>query len=297
MKGKVMIVTGASAGMGREITLQLARSGAIVVMVCRDAGRGAVALDTVRSGSGNDTVELMLADLSSQRSIRALAHDFIRTHDRLDVLVNNAGVTLPRRTETEDGIETVQNSFGAVCSRPNNACHSRSEDRRYMRYRLPSPRATITGPPRVWDSAGASSAAQAMARLDLDDLQRRNDYKEIDAYNQTKLLNLLFTYELARRLEGTGVTANAVEPGFVKTSMKVPFPYSLFSFMRQPVEKGAWISVHAATSPALNGVNGAFLSNRGVQIRSSKASYDEDAQERLWQISAELTSGGSSSPQ
>src|SRR5207302_1125656 len=163
---------GASAGMGREISLQLARSGAIVVMVCRDAGRGAVALDTVRSGSGNDTVELMLADLSSQRSIRALAHDFIRTHDRLDVLVNNAGVT-----------------------------------------------------------------------------------------------------------------ANAVEPGFVKTSMKVPFPYSLFSFMRQPVEKGAWISVHAATSPALDGVNGAFLSNRGIQIRSSKASYDEGAQERLWQIS------------
>ena len=279
MKGKVMIVTGASAGMGREITLQLARSGAIVVMVCRDAGRGAVALDTVRSGSGNDTVELMLADLSSQRSIRALAHDFIRTHDRLDVLVNNAGVTLPRRTETEDGIETV---FATNHLAP------------FLLTNLLLPLLKASAPSRI---VTASSAAQAMARLDLDDLQRRNDYKEIDAYNQTKLLNLLFTYELARRLEGTGVTANAVEPGFVKTSMKVPFPYSLFSFMRQPVEKGAWISVHAATSPALNGVNGAFLSNRGVQIRSSKASYDEDAQERLWQISAELTSGGSSSPQ
>ncbi len=279
MKGKVMIVTGASAGMGRQISLQLARSGATVVLVCRDAGRGGEALHYVRSASGNDAVELMLADLSSQRSIRALAHDFIRTHDRLDVLVNNAGVTLPRRTETVDGIETV---FATNHLAP------------FLLTNLLLPLLKASAPSRI---VTASSAAQAMARLDLDDLQRRNDYKEIDAYNQTKLLNLLFTYELARRLEGTGVTANAVEPGFVKTSMKVPFPYSLFSFMRQPVEKGAWISVHAATSPALDGVSGAFLSNRGVQIRSSKASYDEDAQRRLWQISADLTPGGSSSPQ
>ena len=279
MKGKVMIVTGASAGMGRQISLQLARSGATVVLVCRDAGRGGEALNYVRSASGNDAVELMLADLSSQRSIRALAHDFIRTHDRLDVLVNNAGVTLPRRTETVDGIETV---FATNHLAP------------FLLTNLLLPLLKASAPSRI---VTASSAAQAMARLDLDDLQRRNDYKEIDAYNQTKLLNLLFTYELARRLEGTGVTANAVEPGFVKTSMKVPFPYSLFSFMRQPVEKGAWISVHAATSPALDGVSGAFLSNRGVQIRSSKASYDEDAQRRLWQISADLTPGGSSSPQ
>ena len=279
MKGKVMIVTGASAGMGRQISLQLARSGATVVLVCRDAGRGEEALNYVRSASGNDAVELMLADLSSQRSIRALAHDFIRTHDRLDVLVNNAGVTLPRRTETEDGIETV---FATNHLAP------------FLLTNLLLPLLKASAPSRI---VTASSAAQAMARLDLDDLQRRNDYKEIDAYNQTKLLNLLFTYELARRLEATGVTANAVEPGFVKTSMKVPFPYTLFSFMRQPVEKGAWISVHAATSPALDGVSGAFLSNRGVQIRSSKASYDEDAQRRLWQISADLTPGGSSSPQ
>ena len=128
-----------------------------------------------------------------------------------------------------------------------------------------------------------------MARLNLDDLQSKNGYDGIRVYNQTKLLNLLFTYELARRLKGTGVTSNAVEPGFVKTNMKVPFPFSLFSFMRRPVDKGSWISVHAATSPALEGVSGVFLNNRGVEIRSSKASYDEEAARRLWQLSAELT--------
>jgi len=271
MKGQVTIVTGASAGMGRQISLQLAQSGATVVMVCRDGGRGEAAFSFVKSGSGNDAVELLLADMSSQESIRALARDVISKHDRLDVLVNNVGVSLPRRTETVDGIETVVAT--------NHLAP-------FLLTNLLLPVLKSSAPSRV---VSVSSGVQAMARLNLDDLQSRNRYKQIDAYNQSKLLNLLFTYELARRLEGTGVTANAVEPGFVKTDMKVPFPFSMFSFMRQPVEKGAWISVHAATSPALDGVSGAFLSKRGVKIRSSKASYDEAAQRRLWKLSADLT--------
>ncbi|TMD72679.1 MAG: SDR family oxidoreductase [Chloroflexi bacterium] len=271
MKGKVVMVTGASAGMGREVSLQLARSGATVVMVCRDASRGGAALSQVRSGGGSDAVELLLADLSSQQSIRALARDFAGKHDRLDVLVNNVGVTLPRRTETVDGIETV---FATNHLAP------------FLLTNLMLPVLKASAPSRI---VTVSSGVQAMARLNLDDLQSKNGYDGIRVYNQTKLLNLLFTYELARRLKGTGVTSNAVEPGFVKTNMKVPFPFSLFSFMRRPVDKGAWISVHAATSPALEGVSGVFLNNRGVEIRSSKASYDEEAARRLWQVSAELT--------
>jgi len=271
MKGKVVMVTGASAGMGREVSLQLARSGATVVMVCRDASRGGAALSQVRSGGGSDAVELLLADLSSQQSIRALARDFAGKHDRLDVLVNNVGVTLPRRTETVDGIETV---FATNHLAP------------FLLTNLMLPVLKASAPSRI---VTVSSGVQAMARLNLDDLQSKNGYDGIRVYNQTKLLNLLFTYELARRLKGTGVTSNAVEPGFVKTNMKVPFPFSLFSFMRRPVDKGAWISVHAATSPALEGVSGVFLNNRGVEIRSSKASYDEEAARRLWQLSAELT--------
>lgn len=271
MKGKVVMVTGASAGMGREMSLQLARSGATVVMVCRDASRGGAALSQVRSGGGSDAVELLLADLSSQQSIRALARDFAGKHDRLDVLVNNVGVTLPRRTETVDGIETV---FATNHLAP------------FLLTNLMLPVLKASAPSRI---VTVSSGVQAMARLNLDDLQSKNGYDGIRVYNQTKLLNLLFTYELARRLKGTGVTSNAVEPGFVKTNMKVPFPFSLFSFMRRPVDKGSWISVHAATSPALEGVSGVFLNNRGVEIRSSKASYDEEAARRLWQLSAELT--------
>ncbi len=271
MKGKVVMVTGASAGMGRQISLELARSGATVVMVCRDAGRGRAALSYVKSGSGSDAVEMLLADLSSQQSIRALARDFVDKHNRLDVLVNNVGVTLPKRTETVDGIETVLAT--------NHLAP-------FLLTNLLLPVLKASAPSRI---VTVSSSAQAMARLNLDDLQRKNGYKEIDAYNQSKLLNLMFTYELARRLQGTGVTSNAVEPGFVKTSMKVPFPYSLFSFMRQPVEKGASISVYAATSPALDGVSGVFLNNRGVEIQSSKASYDEQAARRLWELSADLT--------
>src|SRR6266550_3219467 len=271
MNGKIAIVTGASAGMGRQISLELARAGVTVVMVCRDRERGQAAVADVRERSGNAGPELLLADLSSQQSIRSAVSEFQSHHQQLHLLVNNVGVSLPRRTETVDGIETVLATNHLAPFLVTNLLLAT------LKASAPSRIVTV------------SSGGQAMARLNLDDLQSSRSYSEIAAYNQTKLLNLLFTYELARRLEGTGVTANAVEPGFVKTSMKVPFPYSLFSFMRQPVEKGAWISVHAATSPALDGVSGAFLSNRGVQIRSSKASYDKVSARRLWELSADLT--------
>jgi retinol dehydrogenase 14 len=271
LKGRVTIVTGANAGMGRQISLQLAEAGATVVMVCRNPERGQIALADVRSQSGSDTVDLLLADMSSQQSVRALAQEFESKYDRLDVLVNNVGVTLSRRTETVDGIETVfaTNHLGP-----------------FLLTNLLLPVLQASAPSRI---ITVSSGAQAMARLNLDDPQSRNGYSGIRVYNQTKLFNLLFTYELARRLQGTGVTANAVEPGFVKTNMKVPFPFSLFSFMRSSVEKGAWASVHAATSPALDGVSGEFFNHRGKAIRSSKASYDQEAGGRLWQLSAELT--------
>src|SRR6266550_721211 len=153
MKGKVVMVTGASAGMGREISLELARSGAAVVMVCRDAGRGAAALGYAKSGSGSDAIELLLADLASQQSIRALAKDFVDKHDRLDVLVNNVGVTLPKRTETVDGVETV---FATNHLAP------------FLLTNLLLPVLKASAPSRI---VTVTSGAQAMARLNLDDLQ------------------------------------------------------------------------------------------------------------------------------
>jgi len=274
MVGKVVMVTGANAGMGRQVSLELARSGATVVMVCRSPEKGEEASSAVRSVSGN-AVELLVADMSLLASVRELARAFAGRHDSLHALVNNVGVTLPQRSETAEGIESTfaTNHLGP-----------------FLLTNLLLPRLKAGAPSRI---VTVSSGVQAMARLKLDDLQSKAGYDGVRAYNQTKLLNLLFTYELSRRLAGTEVTANAVEPGFVKTNMKVPFPFSLFSFMRAPVVKGAWITVHAVTAPELATVSGKFLNNRGVEIRSSAASYDEDSARRLWEISAELSGVGS----
>jgi NAD(P)-dependent dehydrogenase (short-subunit alcohol dehydrogenase family) len=128
-----------------------------------------------------------------------------------------------------------------------------------------------------------------MGKLDFDDLQSRRSYSEIRAYNASKLANILFTFELARRIKGSGVTANAVDPGFVKTNLKVPFPFSIFSFMRGKAAGGARPSIFLASSPDVEGVSGAFFSNKGIPIKSSKVTYDEAVAQRLWNVSAELT--------
>jgi NAD(P)-dependent dehydrogenase (short-subunit alcohol dehydrogenase family) len=270
MHGKVVMVTGANAGMGKEISLALAAMGANLVMVSRNRERGEAARKDVMA-AGNQQVELMVADLSSQESIRRLARDFKATHPRLHVLVNNAGMSLPTRRETVDGIETVfaTNHLGP-----------------FLLTNLMLPVLTAGAPSRV---VTVSSGVQAMAKIDFDDLQSVKSYSEIRSYNQTKLANLLFTYELARRLKGSGVTANALEPGFVKTNLKVPFPFSLFSFMRGKAADGAKPTVFLASSPEVEGVTGTFFNNKGVATKSSPISYDEDAAKRLWQVSAGLT--------
>lgn len=271
LRGKVVMVTGANSGMGKEISLGLAGMGATVVMVSRDPGRGEAARADVQEKTGNPQVALMVADLSSQQSIRHLVQEFQARHSQLHVLVNNAGVSLPKRVETEDGLETV---FATNHLAP------------FLLTNLLLPVLTASAPARV---ITVSSGVESMAKIDFDDLQSVRSYNEIRAYNTSKLANVLFTYELARRLAGTGVTANAVEPGFVKTKLKVPFPFSLFSFMRGSAVDGARPTTFLASSAGVNGVSGKFFSSKGVATRSSKISNDAEVAERLWQISAELT--------
>jgi NAD(P)-dependent dehydrogenase (short-subunit alcohol dehydrogenase family) len=270
------MVTGANAGMGKEISLALAAKGANLVMVARDPARGESALADVEQKTGNRTVELLIGDLSSQKSIRTLVQEFTARHDRLHVLVNNAGVTMARRAETVDGIETIfaTNHLGP-----------------FLLTNLLLPALAAGAPSRV---VTVSSAAHAMGKMDFDDLQGTRKFGEISAYNQSKLANVLFTYELARRLEGTGVTANVVEPGFVKTNLTVPFPFSLFSFMRGSAVDGAKPTVFLSSSPEVEGVNGRFFNVKGIATNSSKTSYDTDAAKRLWQLSAEMTHLGES---
>ena len=265
------MVTGANAGMGKEISLGLSRMGATLVMVSRDRKRGELALADVMEQTGNPAVELMVADLSSQHSIRQLVKEFNARHDRLHVLVNNAGMTSRSRTETVDGLETV---FATNHLAP------------FLLTNLLLPALTASAPARI---VTVSSGVQAMGKIDFDDLQSVRGYSEIRAYNASKLANILFTYELARRIEGSGVTANAVEPGFIKTNLEVPFPFSLFSFMRGKAVDGARPTIFLASSPEAAGVSGAFFNNKGVEIRSAKVTYDDAVAKRLWKVSAELT--------
>jgi len=265
------MVTGANGGMGKEIARELAKMGATVVMVSRDLGRGEAARAEVQAQSGNDAVELLLADLSSLQSIRHLVQEFMARHTRLHVLVNNVGVTLPRRSVTVDGLETV---FATNHLAP------------FLLTNLLLPVLKASAPARV---VTVSSAAHSMGKINFEDLQSEQRYREIRVYNQSKLASMLFSYELARRLAGTGVTANVLEPGFVKTNMAVPFPFSLFSAMRVSAEQGAQPAIYLASSPDVEGVSGKYFSHKGVPTKSSKLSYDESIARRLWQISAELT--------
>lgn len=211
-----------------------------------------------------------VADVSSQDAIRNLVREFNARHDRLHVLINNAGVTQSRRIETADGLESVfaTNHLGP-----------------FLLTNLLLPVLTPSAPSRV---VIVSSGAHAMGKIDFDDLQFARKYDEIRAYNQSKLANLLFTYELARRIAGTGVTADAADPGFVKTNLRVPFPYSIFSFMRGTAVDGARPAVFLASSPEVEGVSGRYFNQKG-EAKSSKASYDESAAKRLWDVSAALT--------
>ena len=213
----------------------------------------------------------MVADLSSQQSIRHLVQEFTERHTQLHVLVNNVGVTLPKRSVTVDGLETV---FATNHLAP------------FLLTNLMLPLLKASAPARI---VTVSSAAQAQGRINFDDLQSEQSYREIRVYNQSKLANVLFTYELARRLADTGVTANVLEPGFVRTNMAVPFPFSLFSPMRVSAEQGAQTAIYLASSPDVDGVSGKFFSHKGVATKSSKDSYDECIIQRLWQISAKLT--------
>ena len=245
--------------------------GATVVMVSRDLGRGEAARAEVQAQSSNDAVELLLADLSSQQSIRHLVQEFTARHTQLHVLVNNVGVTLPRRSVTVDGLETV---FATNHLAP------------FLLTNLLLQVLKASAPARV---VTVSSAAHSMGKINFEDLQSEQRYREIRVYNQSKLASMLFSYELARRLAGTGVTANVLEPGFVKTNMAVPFPFSLFSAMRVSAVQGAQPAIYLASSPDVEGVSGKYFSHKGVATNSSKVSYDESIAQRLWQISAELT--------
>ncbi|MEE9268550.1 MAG: SDR family oxidoreductase [Thermoplasmata archaeon] len=276
MEGRTCVVTGANSGIGKATAAGLARQGAHVVMVCRDGPRGEAAQAEIQSLTGNPSVDLLLADLSSQAAIRTLAAEITRSLESLHVLVNNAGVLVSPRRETVDGLEYT---FAVNHLAP------------FLLTNLLLDLLAASAPARV---VNVTSEAHAMGRIRFDDLQARRRYRALGAYNQSKLGNILFTYELARRIEGRGVTVNCVHPGGVNTNFgnnaKGAFAAMfrlLKPLMRSP-EKGAETALYAAMAPEMEGVTGEYLVDRESRA-SSRRSYDEGLAKQLWDVSAELT--------
>lgn len=273
MTGKTCIVTGANAGIGKETALGLAKLGATVVMVCRDRERSEEALREIKQTSANDRVELMLCDFSSQNSIRRFAQDFKLRHQRLDVLVNNAGVVLRVRSMTEDGLESTFaiNHLGY-----------------FLLTNLLLDVLKASAPSRI---VSVASTAHKFGKLDINGWPSGRDYSAFGAYANSKLANVLFTYELARRLKGTGVTANCLHPGGVGTNLFRGLPkflQVLIKLVTISPERGARTSIYLASSPEVEGVTGKYFA-RSRQQESSEPSRNEEAARRLWELSEDLT--------
>ena len=277
MQGKVCLITGATSGIGEVTAHELAKQGATVVVVGRNRQKAEATVHEIKSHTGNQDVGYLLADLSSQKEVRGLAKEFEARHDRLDVLVNNAGAIFSEYGETGDGIERT---FAV-----NHLNY-------FLLTNLLLDELIAGAPSRI---VNVSSGAHQGAELDFDDLGTRQNYGFMKAYGRSKLANVLFTYELARRLEESGITANALHPGAVATNFGSNNAVwyarpvlALFRFFAVTPEKGAETSVYLASSPEVEGVTGKYFANK-KPVSSSKTSYDREAAKKLWRVSEEMT--------
>lgn len=273
---RVCIVTGANSGTGYVTALELARSGATVVMLCRNGDKGAAARETIIAETGNQQVELIVVDLAEMAEVRRAAREFTDRHAKLDVLVNNAGGVTQTRRESSEGLEAMfaGNYLGhfllvtLLIEQLKNADHARV--------------------------INVSSMAHKGADIAFADLQGRNSWNPMRAYGQSKLAQILFTYELAERLRDTGITVNAMHPGLVTSGFKngtngiaralVGAFYAGFGISP---EKGADTILHLANSPEVSNVTAQYFIKRRP-VTTSKRSYDPEIRHRLWTVSEEL---------
>ena len=284
MAGKVVLITGGTGGIGKATAIGLAAQGARVAITGRDLPRAQAVAIAIRGATGNPQVDAFAADLSSQAEVGRLALQVLEAYPRLDVLINNVGGFWATRHVTADGLERT---FAV-----NHLAAFLLTDLLLDRLKASAPARVVT----------VSSGAQSLGAIDFGDLQGERDYSGQTAYNQSKLASVMFTYELARRLRGTGVTATALHPGVVSTGFGAEDPSKIFRFlvpllrpfMKTP-EEGAATSIYLASSPKVEGVTGSFFV-KGRPRTSNKASYDNLAAARLWKISADLV-GRSAVPQ
>lgn len=277
MRDKTVLVTGATDGIGKESVLRLASMGARVLAVGRNAEKGAACVGELQAVTGSNDIEFLCADLSVQAEVRRLAVAVKDRTDRLDVLLNNAGVLMFRREETQDGIEMT---FGLNHLSYFLLTHELLDLLKESR------------PARI---VNVASIAHRRARLDFDDLELKTGFRAMKAYSRSKLANVMFTYALSRRLTGSGVTANCLHPGFVRThfgqnngffarlgvSLAMRFGNAI------SVAQGAQTSVFLASAPEVAEQSGCYF-DECKAVKSNQASYDEIAQERLWDVSATM---------
>jgi NAD(P)-dependent dehydrogenase (short-subunit alcohol dehydrogenase family) len=279
LEGKTVLITGGNTGIGKETAVALAGMGAHVTFTARNPQKGRDALVEIRERSARDDVEVMALDLARLASVREFAAEFAAAHDRLDVLVNNAGGVLSQRFETEDGYETT--------FQVNHLGH-------FLLTQLLQLQLAAGTPGRV---INVSSDVHKQARhgLDFDDLQLEHGYRGYRAYSRSKLANILFTRELARRWDSTGVTANSLHPGFVSTRFGRDGDMGRMASLAMPLVKpfaltpqqGAQTSIYLASSPDVQGITGAYWV-KSAPTSPAAAAQDDDAARRLWDVSEQL---------
>lgn len=275
MQGKIVMVTGATNGIGKVTARELARKGATVIVVGRSRQKCEETVSMIREKTGNANVSYMVAELSSQKEVRLLASEFLAKYPHLDVLVNNAGALFVSHQESVDGIEMT---------------FALNHLNYFLLTHLLMPALKSAPKARI---VNVSSDAQQRSPLSFDDLEFKKGYNGFRAYSQSKLLNMLFTYELARRLADTNITVNALHPGFVSTGFAANngFFSRIVPVIARIVgvneDKGAETSIYLASSPAVEGVTGRYFTNSKEQ-QSGFASYDTTAQERLWDLSEQM---------
>lgn len=276
MIGKNVLITGANSGIGKETAIALARKGAQIIMLCRNEEKSKNAINEIKERANTEQVDLIIADLSNQDSIFSAVTQFKQKYDHLDVLINNAGSILRNRKETLEGYEMT---FAV-----NHLGH-------FIMTLLLLDTLIKSSPSRI---INVSSAAHRFGKINFENINLEGSYSSFRAYSNSKLANVLFTYELARRLEGLGVTVNALHPGTVNSNFgrgqfsKILTPFMALStlFMINP-EKGAETSVYLASSDEVKDISGKYF-KKCKAIKSSKESYDKENQIKLWKLSLEM---------
>jgi len=273
---KICLVTGGNSGIGKSVALGLAKMGATVVVVSRNKEKGQTAVTDIIEKSGNKNVELIQADMSSQNSIHQLVNEFRARHEKLHLLINNAGVYLTKRSETEDGLEST---FAVNHLGP------------FLLTSLLVDILKASAPSRI---VNVTSDAHKGARINFEDLQGEKKFSGWQAYGQSKLAMILYTHGLSKKLEGTGVTVNSAHPGVVRTNFAknngglVMLGFRFLGMFFISPESAAKRILYVATSPDLEGVTGKYFTKMH-EVKSSQESYDDDSARRLWQISEQLT--------